>query len=144
MHALSWADVTSVTFSFLFISSSFRIRPGARVGCSNRCTAGCKLSFYRFPTDPHRKALWIAKINRRIGLRTTVHEYVALYGVPFVSKLRSMWHFIFLVRIYGIHDENLLKSPLSGCIYSVIYSVPSRWTCFHWTSLPFKSPTGIY
>lgn len=35
------------------------------VGCSNRCTAGCKLSFYRFPTDPHRKALWISKINRK-------------------------------------------------------------------------------
>ena len=34
------------------------------VGCSNR-TAGCGLSFYQFPTDPHRKVLWIAKINRK-------------------------------------------------------------------------------
>ena len=42
---------------------------------------------------------------------------IGLYGVPFLSKLKSMWHFIFLVRI---HDGNLLKSPLSGCIYSII------------------------
>ena len=55
----------------------------------------------------------------------TVTCDVVLYGVPFVSKLESMWHFIFLVRI---HDGNLLKSPLSGCIYSVIcpLEIPNR------------------
>ena len=35
------------------------------VGCSNRFTAGCSLSFYRFPTYPLRRALWVAKINRK-------------------------------------------------------------------------------
>ena len=35
------------------------------IGCSNRSTVGCTLSFHRFPTDPSRKALWIAKINRK-------------------------------------------------------------------------------
>ena len=31
----------------------------------NRCTAGSTLSFYRFPIVLHRRALWIAKINRK-------------------------------------------------------------------------------
>lgn len=35
------------------------------VGCSNRCIPGSRLSFYRFPTDPARKSLWITKINRK-------------------------------------------------------------------------------
>ena len=34
-------------------------------GCTNRFTKGSGLSFYRFPKDPARRALWISAVDRK-------------------------------------------------------------------------------
>ena len=35
------------------------------IGCTNRWVKGCGISFYRFPTDPARRARWISAVNRK-------------------------------------------------------------------------------
>ncbi len=45
------------------------------VGCTNRLTKGCTLSFYKFPVDSSRRRLWIAAINRK-GWESIQYNFV--------------------------------------------------------------------
>lgn len=35
------------------------------VGCTNRATKGCKLSFFKFPTNKSKRRAWVNAINRQ-------------------------------------------------------------------------------
>ena len=54
--------------------------------CSNVFTKGSEVKFYRFPSDPERKAKWIAAINRKDWYPT---EYSWICSEHFVSGEKS-------------------------------------------------------
>ena len=56
------------------------------VGCTNRFTKGTGVSFYRFPKDPARRALWIAAVGRK---NWTPNKYSWICSAHFVSGKKS-------------------------------------------------------
>ncbi|XP_060755369.1 peroxynitrite isomerase THAP4-like isoform X1 [Neoarius graeffei] len=56
------------------------------VGCHNRQGQHAGRSFYRFPTDPDKRAKWIAAVNRQDWEPT---EYSRLCSDHFISGARS-------------------------------------------------------
>ena len=56
------------------------------VSCSNRSSKGSTLAFCRFPTDPERRAQWIAAVGRKNWKPT---EYTWLCGAHFISGKKS-------------------------------------------------------
>ena len=56
------------------------------VGCTNRFTKGSGVSFYRFPKDPARRALWISAVGRK---NWAPNAYSWICSVHFVSGEKS-------------------------------------------------------
>ena len=56
------------------------------VSCSNRSSKGSTLAFCRFPTDPERRAQWIAAVGRKNWKPT---EYTWLCGAHFIGGKKS-------------------------------------------------------
>ena len=56
------------------------------VGCSNRYSKGCGISFYRFPTDAAKRNKWIAAIRRK-DWEPTEHSW--LCSAHFINGKRS-------------------------------------------------------
>ena len=56
------------------------------VGCYNTYKKGSGIQFYRFPTDPERRAQWIAAVNRKDWAPT---EYTWICSAHFVSRSKS-------------------------------------------------------
>ena len=55
-------------------------------GCTNRFTKGSGVSFYRFPKDPARRALWISAVDRK---NWTPNAYFWIRSAHFVSGGKS-------------------------------------------------------
>lgn len=58
------------------------VKSCSAVGCQNRSVKGTSLSFYRFPSDPERRAKWIAAVRRDKWFPT---EHSWLCSAHFVS-----------------------------------------------------------
>lgn len=56
------------------------------VGCANRHSRGCTLSFYRFPVDPDRRSKWIAALKRD---KWEPNEHSFLCSAHFISGQKS-------------------------------------------------------
>ena len=56
------------------------------VGCSNTYKKGSGIQFYRFLTDPERRARWITAVNRKDW---TPSEYSWICSVHFASGVKS-------------------------------------------------------
>lgn len=56
------------------------------IGCTNRYSKGCGLSFYRFPVDPIKRAQWIAAVGRKDWQPT---EYNWICSAHFVGGFKS-------------------------------------------------------
>ena len=56
------------------------------VGCSNRYSKSCGISFYRFPTDEAKRSKWIAAV-RRYNWEPSEHSW--LCSAHFVSGKKS-------------------------------------------------------
>lgn len=56
------------------------------VGCTNRYSKSSSLPFYRFPTHPERRAMWVAAVNRKDWVPT---EYSWICGAHFLNGSKS-------------------------------------------------------
>ena len=56
------------------------------VGCANRYSKDAGIPFYHFPTNPEKKALWVAAVNRKDWARS---EYSWICGAHFISGCKS-------------------------------------------------------
>ena len=63
------------------------VKSSCAVGCSNRSSRGCGISFYRFPADKERRSLSIAAVKRKNWTQLSTHGYVLISGRKSEDKL---------------------------------------------------------
>ncbi len=56
------------------------------IGCTNRYSKGCGLSFNRFPEDSTKRAQWIAPVNRK---NWQPNEHTWICSTHYVGSLKS-------------------------------------------------------
>ena len=71
------ADVTSLPVAILSGRGRSMGKSCCAIGCTNRYSKGCGLSFYRFPEEPAKRAQWIAAVSRK-NWQPTEHAWICI------------------------------------------------------------------
>ena len=84
------------------------VKSGCAPGCENRWSTGTALSFYRFPADQQRRAVWVSAVKRECWEPT---EHSWLCSAHFVS---------------GSKNNDPLSPDYVPSIFSHVRSPPKR------------------